>query len=957
MRQPNQEFGGWFWTNLRIYTPWKAISVLTACATLVVGCGREGAIARSFHFAGLVGEGATNSGVLARQHTERTAADLRASLRTASLSSRPSAVSMGRAVVRYATSAEDKLRRDIRRHAARSSADQINSAERDAIRLRDLIRSFSRAVDRYEHASPQAIPRAARALDRQLDRLFPRPREHTFSNQSGGVQQAQPLENKPILNTAITPAYGSPMSSSSPSTLPTTPTSEDLEVTAEADRSSAIRELSESLGNDPVRIFNYVRQTIKFEPYYGVRKGATGTLLERSGNDADQAALAVALLRAAGVPARFVQGTAELSVGAAASWLALPDSMALRPEAIADVLASGGYPVVQRKVNQAVQALRIDRVWLEAYVPDASYRGVDETLGTKRWLPLDPSTKRYVRAADELASDDTDSPLTGVVKQFADASSSSTSEGRVTPAWSDLLETAKAALPEPDPDSANPESPLDLDGVRIALGAPSVLPASLPFRATTVSDERTALPQSFFARVRIQIDGVDSGGAPNPADQSDIDVTVKALNAAYGRLTIGYAPATPGDEDVLNASGGVAGASAPLVDLLPVVKLNGALLSAGAVPIGLGYSQRLRVTYLSPGFAASTAENSVVAGGLTVLAVDVGLKSTTSVRDRAKRVDALAATTTTQNALGDERLGEMLALAGDAYFLRNDLFNAGLAAASEVYAQRALSGALVGLSMSTTTLAGFPLRVDADGLLMDVDEDVQAITELSGEAESPAYLDSSASFASVSEGAALSMAFADADPGISTTRILAEAAKAGTPVYEVTAANQADVLSLVEASEVVKRDVRRAVAGGALVRIPARAPVIEGWTGTGYVIVTESSREFRISGGASGGFKPRLFGALGAAYIVISLVNLAQFIVKLIKDGYEDPVACGVYVFTQLLKSAIELALSVVLRALFLGPAFGPLFAMLILLALAVVLLYLISKAEGETEDQCLGNP
>ncbi len=61
-----------------------------------------------------------------------------------------------------------------------------------------------------------------------------------------------------------------------------------------------IQALADGLQHDPVRIFDYVHDHIKFVLYFGSKKGAELTLLEKSGNDFDQAALLVALLRAAG---------------------------------------------------------------------------------------------------------------------------------------------------------------------------------------------------------------------------------------------------------------------------------------------------------------------------------------------------------------------------------------------------------------------------------------------------------------------------------------------------------------------------------------------------------------------------------------------------------------------------------------------------------------------------------
>jgi RHS repeat-associated protein len=69
-----------------------------------------------------------------------------------------------------------------------------------------------------------------------------------------------------------------------------------------------IQALARGLLNEPLRIFNYVRNYMGYEHYYGCKKGAQLTLLERSGNDFDQASLLVALLRAAGYQAQYQSG-------------------------------------------------------------------------------------------------------------------------------------------------------------------------------------------------------------------------------------------------------------------------------------------------------------------------------------------------------------------------------------------------------------------------------------------------------------------------------------------------------------------------------------------------------------------------------------------------------------------------------------------------------------------------
>ncbi len=61
-----------------------------------------------------------------------------------------------------------------------------------------------------------------------------------------------------------------------------------------------IQELADGLQHDPVKIYNYVHDHIRYILYFGSKKGAQLTLLEKSGNDFDQCALLVALLKASG---------------------------------------------------------------------------------------------------------------------------------------------------------------------------------------------------------------------------------------------------------------------------------------------------------------------------------------------------------------------------------------------------------------------------------------------------------------------------------------------------------------------------------------------------------------------------------------------------------------------------------------------------------------------------------
>jgi transglutaminase-like putative cysteine protease len=69
-----------------------------------------------------------------------------------------------------------------------------------------------------------------------------------------------------------------------------------------------IQALADGMQDDPLKIYNYVHDHIKYVLYFGSKKGAQLTLLEKSGNDFDQSALLVALLRAAGYNASYQFG-------------------------------------------------------------------------------------------------------------------------------------------------------------------------------------------------------------------------------------------------------------------------------------------------------------------------------------------------------------------------------------------------------------------------------------------------------------------------------------------------------------------------------------------------------------------------------------------------------------------------------------------------------------------------
>lgn len=123
--------------------------------------------------------------------------------------------------------------------------------------------------------------------------------------------------------------------------LSASPTAADLAPTEDVQITQEIRDLAAELNNDPVKIYEYVRNTIDFEPTWGSIKGSVLTLWEKSGNAFDTASFLIALFRAANIPARYVLGTIQVPAAPAQNWA----GDAATPQIAATILASGGVPV------------------------------------------------------------------------------------------------------------------------------------------------------------------------------------------------------------------------------------------------------------------------------------------------------------------------------------------------------------------------------------------------------------------------------------------------------------------------------------------------------------------------------------------------------------------------------------------------------------------------------------
>jgi hypothetical protein len=772
--------------------------------------------------------------------------------------------------------------------ATRELTDQFG---RDRRRLRQL--GADGALDRLgtlEERTEKALAALDDALDhksasaarRALDRLSAEPDPPALSTELP-LRSDNAHPGAPSLGAAIAPAYQAPTGSVEPSSLPREPSDDDRAAAPEGDTGGTVDAQASALGDDPIRIYEWVRNEIGFEPYLGIRKGAAGTLYERSGNDADQAALLVALLRAADVPARYVHGTARLPIDQAANWLGLDTGAGDKASVAPDLLASAGIPARAIAYGDTIRYVDFDHVWVEAHVPQAAYRGVEENAGSRTWAPLDPSikTNRFVRPVDmsdviEPLGTELQDEIAGGIEHAGDDSVTLTPPSELRASFESAIGDAAAAFRQRAGDQIT---------IGKAVGSHSVeheelgyLPASLPFVEREVDAEWRAVPEELVATVSVQLAGADFD--PSRAARSDAEPSISYSAETWKlfgkRLTLGYAPATEGDAEVIDAYHGLLSTPAYAAELIPVLRLDGNVVGRGGRAT-VGWFQGLAVTFDEPGQRAATVRNPAQVGAISAIVVDPASVSPARVRANAARLSELGPETTEANAMTDARAGTLLSAAGDLYFARNDGMNRMLARAGGVQQQRQLSGALTATALATDYVVGFPVAIGFAGLSIDVDQDMQSIVSNDGDDDRvEAYLAQSGLHASYSEGRGFEGALSGRPA--STAHVFQQAAEQGIPLHVVAPSNIEQSLATVDAPSSAEAEIRNAVSLGQLVTIP-RSPVrIGGFHGTAYTIedLDSGAAAFRLSNGTNGGSLIRAIDQQFEENITAMLMNIGM---------------------------------------------------------------------------------
>lgn len=664
-----------------------------------------------------------------------------------------------------------------------------------------------------------------------------------------------------------------------------------LAETVEIRLTPAVRAKAEELDHDPVAIYHWVRNHVEWLPTWGAVQDADLTLSARRGNAMDIASLLAALLRASGIPVRYVHGTVDVPEERFRNWAGGFDQI----EAAMNYAASGGIPLTGLIQGGRIAQVRLEHVWVEAAVDFLPSRGA-VMVEADTWLPLDASFKQheFLSGLDVplITGFDGDALLqdllaTGTVNEAEGWVQGLDPAGLVA-----AQEAAEASLAAFVEQLEDPTVGDIIGGRKMILRESPVLPSGLPYQRAVEGARYAALPGSLQPRIAFGL-GVDVLG--QPIHQASFPWA--SLNNR--KVTLSFRPATEDDQAVLEAllpEGDISDLSqlptsipAYLIHVVPELKVEGETQLSGA-PMPLGEELAFSYTVTDPVHGTRHYPNKVTAGSYQALGVIGGGVAAAGVADAAERLRGTAEMLLSEDPdlIGDltrdDLLGELFHAGLLGYFGQYQAMGRLMAQTRGHHFQLTTAAGTFGYVPTVTYLFGIPSAIMHGGVVMDLDR-VAMISSTDGEGpEMRAALNFQlGALASALEHAVPEQMFLREDmegEGVSAVRALEKAITSGQRVYHITPANQADVLPQIRQNPLTMSEIRSSLAVGREVIVHTDPITVPGWRGAGYIIFDPQTGAgaWKIGGGANGGLIAELELAFSSVMFHLSYAQTAAYL-------------------------------------------------------------------------------
>lgn len=655
-----------------------------------------------------------------------------------------------------------------------------------------------------------------------------------------------------------------------------------LESSVEVALTSDVQAKAQELNRDPIAIYNWVRNNIHWQPTWGAIQDASHTLSSQRGNAFDIASLTIALLRASGIPARYVHGTVEVPEAQFRSWMGGFQNI----DAAIDFASAGGIPITAVIGGGRITRVRVEHIWVEAAIDFVPSRGARNRVADT-WVAIDPSFKQseLLPGLDAVRISGIDPEQ--LSQTFLASGTVNEPEGWVAGFNSGILQNAqlqaKTALQTYIDQNLQNATVGDIFGGRriVAVTSP-VLPTGMPNRVIVTGARYAQIPALLQQKITFAF-GKDVMGDPvNPS-------TFAWARLNSRQVTLSFRPAAQADEDTLRAllpEGQITDISqlpasipAYLIRVVPELKVDGAvLMSGGSTTLGTDVDFVFSPTFVSTGIQPFSYK--VSAGSYLAVAVMSGSINPAQLERTKQSLQV------TQAVLAAGNPAAITALTRERFF--GDMFHGGLLG---YYAQYSALGFLYGLvegghhglaagvgsfgyEPEVDSFFGVPRRLLGGGATMNIPIVNVVSKDRPGSAGKSEFTLKLGALSSVLEHAVPEQMFGSGSQGegISAMKALQKAVAAGQRIYQVTSSNQSTVLPLIHHDAQTMEEIRVAIAAGRTVITHGSAVGVPGWFGAGYIAVdTETgAAAWKISGGANGSFYDFCQGE-GAKYAFCSL--------------------------------------------------------------------------------------
>ncbi len=741
-----------------------------------------------------------------------------------------------------------------------NSAQFIERAERAEDEARQRLTGFSSAMDRLRQALTANEQRdalealALLALNIDSSRRF-QPVDASLLRRDPGLSDIRPpIRSVEQWNTWIDPADNR-SANAQPINIEELPQDADLEETEDIQFSADIDQRLSEIGSEPQAIYQWVHDTIDYLPTYGSIQGSRGTLDNRQGNPMDTASLLMALLRSAEIPARYAYGTVDIPAVQAINWLKVTTV-----EQAGELLLKGGIPTTALAAGGVIYALRLEHVWVEAWVDYQPSRG-EINLEGDSWIPMDASFKQYqVVEPLDLSSNPFDGA--GLVSAL-EASGSPGDFGSITGMNLNLTQQAlydyAGELSEQfAQDNPNPNVTLFMRQYLIVADQAPYLSPRLPYAVDVQTAVYSALPDNLRYSVDIEL-----FASPRDVQLDSPQFSYRASLPAIGSdgIYIDYGAVSDADQQLLDAYAESESYPAYQLRLIPRLHI-GSETVAQSSPVAAGQIQYWRANIRDPqGRYPRSEAFSWAAGSKVMLSIDGAGMSPNLLEKETESIDFSQPIPIEQT----------LRLAGQQYWMLHNFNDAMAASAWQGRLVRLPSVGSFSAPLSVNYFFGIPRSASHRGFQTDIKS-----LALSAVTTDPSNLgkmiSQSGATGSFLEAQTWTLLLGQSQrtTAISAVSLIAQANQNGIPIYTITADNLADVLPLLSLSSDAKQEISRAINAGFQAIVPEQELQQGSWSGAGYILQDPETGValYRIEGGLNGSI---LVGCIGKAILLDAL--------------------------------------------------------------------------------------